>query len=136
VSTTADLRRLDFILSKLTGDKRLRDEAQAIVRGMIDAQARENTTTEWWAENGPTGKPLSGQEKRVVDFVVVNGSATKKELARHLGVGEDAAYRYVSRANTHLHDEGGKASISWDGSGAARTATISVVVSSFSPPAR
>lgn len=136
MNTTAALHRLERDIIRQGGDQKLRDANVAIVRGMIDAQAREQATTVWWDTNGPTGEPLPNKERAIVNFVVVNGSATKKELAAHLGVGEDTAYRYVSRANTHLHAEGGKASISWDGSGVARTASISVVVSSFSPPAR
>ncbi len=132
MNTTAALRRLERILPRLTGDKALRDEAVSIVRGMIDAQA---PTVVWWDDYGPE-TPLSPTNRRLVDFVVVNGKATKKELAAHLGVEEDTAYKYVSNADRQLLERGGKATISWDGHGLARTATTSLVVCSFSPPAR
>jgi hypothetical protein len=132
VNTTAALRRLERILPRLTGDKALRDEAVSIVRGMIDAQA---PTVVWWDDYGPE-TPLSPANRLLVDFVVVNGEATKEELAAHLGVDEDSAYRYVARADKQLLERGGKATISWDGSGVARTATTSIVVSQVSPPAK
>jgi hypothetical protein len=124
VNTTAALRRLEHILPRLTGEKALLDEATAIIRGMIDAQA---PTVVWWNQYGPD-RPLSPVNRRLVDFVILNGEATKKELAAHLGVDEDSAYRYVARADQQLLDRGGKATISWDGSGVARTATTSIVV--------
>ncbi len=132
MSTDADLRRLGKILERLTGDKRLLDDARAIVRRMIDAQP---ATTVWWETYGPD-RPLSDTNRRIIDFVVVNGQANKKELAAHLGVDEDSAYRYVSRADGQLLDRGGKATISWDGSGVARTATTSIVVSHIPPQER
>lgn len=130
MNTTAALRRLEQIVPRLTGDKTLRDEAVAIVRGLIDAQA---STVVWWDQYGPD-RPLSPVNRRLLDFVVINGAATKKELAAHLGVDEESAYRYVGRADAQLLERGGKATISWDGSGVARTATTSIVVSQISLP--
>jgi hypothetical protein len=135
VNTTAALRRLEHILPRLTGDKALRDEAVAIVRGMIDTQEASDTTTVWYGEN-LLGEPMPRHLRPVFDFVLVNGEGTKEQIARNTGLKEDTVYRYVTRANKYLHANGGKASISWDGSGVARTASISVVVCSFSPPAR
>jgi hypothetical protein len=90
-------------------------------------------TTAWWQEFGPKGKPLAPQCERAVDLVVTNHGASVTELARTLVITEDNAYRLVTRANNQLHDRGGAASISWDGTKIARTATISVVVSPFPP---
>jgi len=123
VNMTAALRRLEQILPRLTGDKALRDEAVALIRNLIDAQA---STVEWWDHYGPD-RPLSPQTRRLVEFVVVNEGATKKELAAHLDIDEDSAYRTVGRADEQLLERGGKATISWDGSGVARTATTSIV---------
>jgi hypothetical protein len=131
VNTTDALRRLEHILPRLTGDKALRDEAVELVRGMIDAQA---PTAVWWDKYGPD-RPLSPATRRLIDFVLVNGAATKEELAAHLNVDEDSAYRYVGRADEQLLARGGKATISWDGSGVARTATTSVTTCSFTLPA-
>jgi hypothetical protein len=130
MSTIDDLRRLEHIVARLSGDKALRDEGLEIIRGMIDSQA---PTVVWWDQYGPD-RPLSAQNRRIINFVVVNGAATKEELAAHLGVDQDSAYRYVSRADQQLLDRGGKATISWDGSGVARTAATSVVVSAFARP--
>lgn len=132
MNTTAALRRLEQIIPRLTGDKALRDEAVALVRNLIDDQA---STVVWWDQYGPD-RPLSPANRRLVDFVVINGAATKKELASHLGVDEKSAYRYVGRADGQLLDRGGKATIFWDGNGVARTATTSIVVSHISPPTR
>jgi uncharacterized protein YidB (DUF937 family) len=132
MSIQADLRRLGVILERLAGEQKLRDEAKAIVCRMITAQAREGTTTEWWATYG-TNKPVSDSIRRVIDFSVINDGATTKELAAHLGVDEETAYRYVSRADDQLLDRGGKATISFDGTGVARTATTSIIVSNISP---
>ena len=132
MSMDSDLLRLGKIIERLTTDKALLDEAKAIVRRIADAQARESTTTEWWATYGPD-KPVSNSSRRIIDFVVVNGEATKEELANHLGVEEETAYRYVSRADDQLLDRGGKATISFDGTGVARTATTSIVVSHIPP---
>ena len=132
MSANADLRRLESILERLTGDKKLRDEATRIIRRMIDSQP---ATTVWWDSYGPD-RPLSDTNRRIFDFVVVNGQATKEELAVHLNVDEDSAYRYVSRADGQLVDRGGKATISWDGNGVARTATTSIIVSNISPRER
>ncbi len=132
MSTTAALRRLEQIVPRLTGDKALRAEAVALVRQLIDDQA---STGVWWDQYGPD-RPLSPVNQRLLDFVVVNGAATKKDLAAHLNVDEDSAYRYVSKADNQLLERGGRATISWDGSGVARTATTSIVVSQISPPAR
>lgn len=131
MNTTAALRLLERDIIRQGGDQKLRDANVAIVRGMIDAQA---PTAVWWDQYGPD-RPLSDTIRRLLEFVVVNGEATKKELAAHLGVDEDSAYRYVGRADEQLLARGGKATISWDGSGVARTATISVTVCSFSPAA-
>lgn len=131
MDTSADLRRLDHIVSRLTGDKSLRDEAQAIIQRLTESH-RKNGTSAWWDTYGPA-EPVSDTSRRIIDFVVLNGQATKAELAAALDKPEDTAYRYVSRANNQLHDNGGKASISWDGGGVARTATISVIVSASTP---
>jgi hypothetical protein len=135
MSIEADLRRLGAILERLAGEQKLRDEAKAIVCRMITAQARESTTTEWWATYGPN-KPVSNSSRRIIDFVVINGEATKEELATHLGVEEETAYRYVSRADDQLLDRGGKATISFDGTGVARTAITSIIVSNIPPRKR
>lgn len=135
MSTSSDLRRLEEIVGKLSGEKALRDEAKAIIRGMIDAQARDSTTAAWWGENGPK-RPLSPQARRVVDFVVVNDGATVREIATNLGIEEDNARRLVNRADDQLLDREGKATISWDGTGVARTATTSIVVSHIQPRRR
>lgn len=132
MNTTAALRRLEHILPRLTGDKALRDEAVAIVRGMIDAQA---STAVWWDTYGPD-RDLSPRARQLVDFVVANGGATEGQIATFLGINEDNARKLVKRADDQLLERGGKATISWDGSGVARTATTSVVVCSFSPLAR
>lgn len=132
MSIDSDLRRLDEIIGKLTGDKALRDEAKAIVRRMIDAQARDNTTTQWWRENPPI-RPLSQKVHDCVDFVVVNDGATDEEIAVQLGIGRDNARRLVHRADDQLLERVRKVSISWDGSGVARTATTSIVVSAITP---
>lgn len=130
MSTDANLRRLEEIVGKLSGDNALRDEAKAIIRGMIDAQARDSVTTRYWREN-PPAKPLSPKVRQLVDFVVVNDGATEAELAASLGIKEDNARRLVHRADDQLVERVGKVSISWDGSGVARTATTSIVVSSL-----
>lgn len=131
MDTSADLRRLDYIVSRLTGDKSLRDEAQAIIQRLTESH-RKNGTLAWWDTYGPS-KPVSDTSRRIIDFVVLNGQATKAELAAALDQPEDNAYRYVFRANDQLHERGGTATIFWDGSGVARTATMSVIVSASTP---
>jgi hypothetical protein len=79
---------------------------------------------------------LSPRARQLVDFVVANGGATEGQIATFLGINEDNARKLVKRADDQLLERGGKATISWDGSGVARTATTSVVVCSFSPLAR
>lgn len=132
MSMDSDLRRLGAILERLTGDKALRDEAKAIVRRLSDTPP---STVDWWDTFGPN-RPLSPTNRAIIDFVVVNGQATKQELAAHLNTDEENAYRYVSRADEQLLERGGKATISWDGRGVARTAATSIVVSNFPPRSR
>ena len=135
MNTTAALRRLERDIIRQGGDKKLLDANVAIVRGMIDAQAASDTTTVWWDEYGPD-RDLSRRARQLVDFVVVNGGATEEQIAAALGINEDNARKLVKRADDQLLERGGKATISWDGRGVARTATTSVVVCSFSPPTR
>jgi len=137
MSLTADLCRLERIIARLTGEKALLDEAKKLVRRSIVAQETEASSTEWGATYLPN-KPLTPQVRRLVDFVVANGKARNEEIAAALDITEAYARRLVHRADEQLllNDGGGKVTIGFDGSGIARTASTSIVVSSFLPPDR
>jgi hypothetical protein len=140
MNTTAGLRRLEQILPRLSGDKGLRDEAIALVRAMIDAQAEECASTEWWATYGPRpsdewrpGIPLPPKSRALVDCIVLNGPSPVPEVARHLGIKETNARRLVNRADDELTDRGCKATISIAGgmvqTSSTHTATTIIVSS-------
>lgn len=136
MNTTAALRRLEQIVPRLTGDKALRDEAVAIVRGLIDAQA---STVVWWGQYGPEpgkewrpGLPLPPRPMALVDYIVLNGPSPVAAVAANLGIEEDNLRRVVSRADTQLVDRGGKATISIS-AGMVQTATTSIVGGSSTP---
>jgi hypothetical protein len=127
MSDIADLRRLEEIVARLTGEKALRDEAKDIVRRLITG----SDTAAWWADHGPE-RPLPPAPRSLVDYVVVNGQASVSEIAATLDIEEEYARRLVSRADTALLERGGKATISISG-GIVRTAATSIVVSSLRP---
>jgi len=118
MNNLVDLLRLERILPRLTGDKALRDEAVSIVRTMIDAQAEESVSTEWWATYGPEpgrewrpGIPLSPRPRALVDQIVTFGPCPVEQVAVSLGIEPENARRLVSRAGTELLNRGGKATI-------------------------
>lgn len=131
MNVDADLRRLEAILSRLTGDKALRDEAKAIVRRMIEARP---STVVWWDQYGPSpkkewrpGHPLPPKPLALVDYIVLNGPSPVSVVASSLEIDEAYARRLVSRTDTELHNRGGKAEISI-AAGMVHTATTSIVV--------
>jgi hypothetical protein len=133
MSIDADLRRLDHILSRLTGDKALRDEAKAIVNRMIDAPA---PTAAWWDRHGPPPdrewKPgvavLPPRSLRLWDCIIDRGPSSVREVSLFLGIDEAYARRLVSRADTEMLNRGGNATIAID-AGMIRTAIRTIVVS-------
>lgn len=136
MNTPAGLRRLEQILPRLTGDKALRDEAVAIVRAMIDAQAVEDTTTRWWAENGPPpekewrpGHPLPPKPTALFDYIVLNGPSKVAVVSSNLEIDDHYTRRLVSRADTELLNRGGKATIHIS-AGMIQTATTLIDVGS------
>lgn len=135
MSLTADLCRLERIIARLTGEKALLDEAKKLIRRSIASQETEASSTEWWATYGPK-KPVSNRPRQLIDLVVANGEASPEEIATALDITEGNARKLVHRASNQLlfNDGGGKVTIGFDGSGIARTASTSIVVSSFSPP--
>jgi hypothetical protein len=120
MSDIADIRRLEKIVGRLTGDKALRDEAIAIIRGMIDAQESTSASAEWWANNGcepdrhwrPGISQLSPKPRSLVDLIVVFGPDKVNDVARQLGIEPQNARRLVARTDTELLDRGAKAMIS------------------------
>jgi hypothetical protein len=132
MSTTNDLRRLEHIVARLSGDKNLLEEAKAIVRGMIDAHTSTSATTIWWETYGPKkewqpGIPLPPTPRRLVDLIVTAGPLPLNAVAANLCIDEEYARRLVSRTDTQLLDRGGKATISIS-AGMVHTATTSFVV--------
>ena len=125
MSDIADLRRLEEIVARLAGDKALRDEAKEILRRLVSTSG----TAGWWATHGPD-RPLAQKPRALVDYVVVNGQASVREIAATLNIDDDYARRLVSRADTALVDHGGKATISISG-GIVRTATTMIISSSW-----
>jgi hypothetical protein len=134
MSDIADLRRLEEIVARLTGERAIRDEAISLVRQMIDAQATSDTATVWWGENGPApgreyepGKPLSPKPLALVDLTVNSEVLPVRAGAAELGVSPETLRRYVSRADTEMHNRGCKATI-FISRGMVQTATTSIVV--------
>jgi hypothetical protein len=125
MSDIADIRRLEKIVVRLTGDRALRDEAIAIIRGMIEAQESTSASAEWWATTGPD-RPLNQKPRALVDYVVVNHQASVKEIAVQLNIDDDYARRLVNRADKELLDRGAKAMISITG-GTVHTSTRIIV---------
>ena len=122
MSIYSDFVRCEVIVKRCTTDKKILDEVRDIVRRNLDAKP---STAVWWDRYGPGPDcPLSKQNMRVIDFVVLNAAASVKELAAQLGKDESTAYRYVSRADGQLLERGGKATIFLDGSGVVRTSAI------------
>ena len=117
MNTVESLRRLEHIVSRLTGDKALRDEATSLVRKIISSQQTTSSSAEWWAKYGPStkqqpGPAISPQPRALVDLIVTLGPCPVDQVATSLQVSPDYARRLVNRADTQLLDRGGKATIS------------------------
>jgi|GEM_PF-4520720 len=128
------LRRLETIIGKLAGSKPLIDEAVAITE---DLAATLQSTSRWWDTHGPTdGKPIAGQTKALIDFVVASGEEplTLSQAAAILKIEPEYARRLTSRADTQLHDRGASASISIN-NGIIRTASTGITSLGCTPPA-
>lgn len=123
-----DLQRLQTLLSRLTGDKAVRDEAVQLVQQLL---AVSPAFDDWWETYGPKqewkpGHPLPPQSRRLIDFIRVSGEATPAEIAANLEIDEDYARRLVSRTSTRLLDTGANATISISG-GVCRTAAMTAI---------
>lgn len=133
MNAAASLRRVEHILSRLTGDKALRDEAISLVREIIDDQELTSQSSEWWATYGPMpgdeykpGEPLRPRQRAVVDQVVTFGPCSVDQVALSLGVEHDNARKIVSRADIELLERGSKAAISI-ANGVVHTSTRGII---------
>lgn len=125
MSDIEKLRRLQEIIGRLTGDKRLLVEAAEIVRGLLVA----NSSTAWWVDMGPAdGEPLPNRLHRLVNYVVTNGGPSHVSVVSSgIGQGEDTTRRYVCDADTELLNRGAKAEIRIRDRGFIYTAVRSIV---------
>lgn len=133
MNAAASLRRVEHILTRLTGDKALRDEALAIVREIAEDQEITSQSAEWWATYGPTpgneykpGEPLPPKCRALVDQVVTFGPCSVDQVAISLDIGHEYARRLVSRADGHLFEGGSKAAISI-ANGVVHTSTRGII---------
>ena len=119
MNAAASLRRVEHILTRLAGDKALRDEALSLVREIIEDQELTSLSAEWWATYGPPpgneykpGEPLKRRQRALVDQIVTFGPCSVDQVALSLGVENENARKIVSRADIELLESGSKAAIS------------------------
>jgi hypothetical protein len=116
MSTAADLRRVERLICRLTGDKADRDEALYLVRRLLSEHEHAAAFEAWTVAHAPqwNGKPA---EVQAIQLGLAQGHVDRDDLAAILSAedGTPASYeavrQFVTRLRLSLHRSGATASV-------------------------
>lgn len=116
MSTAADLRRVERLICRLTGDKADRDEALWLVRRVLSGLEQSSAFDAWKVEHAPRWNGRAA-EVQTIQLGLAQGYVDRDDLAAILSAedGTPASYeavrQFVTRLRLSLHRSGATVSV-------------------------